>query len=133
MVDRKYMETLPCPFPDFSGGAWGSKVARDKVLEIQSLATNFFDLVQQQSALKKRSKQDSETRTAKTAREHCHEHESLHVSSLTTLQLARLLQSSRRKKLSVSSVLQEFEKPDWMPAPRPPDVEFEVDQKRFGQ
>ena len=111
MVDRKYMETHP--FPDFLG----SRLATDKVLEIQSLATNFFDLVQQQSALKKRSKQDSETRTAKTTREYCHEHESLHVSSLTTLQLARLLQSSRRKKLSVSSVLQEFEKPDWMPAP----------------
>ena len=23
MVDRKYTETLPGPFPDFSGGAWG--------------------------------------------------------------------------------------------------------------
>ena len=23
MVDRKYTEALPGPFPDFSGGAWG--------------------------------------------------------------------------------------------------------------
>ena len=102
--------------------------------EIQSLAGNFFDLVRKQSTLKKRSKQESETRSAKTAREHCHKH----FWKFTR----ELLDDSAASKVmpdfsedeafhffsdTYSSTPKEFEKPDWMPTPKPPSVEFEVD------
>ena len=102
--------------------------------EIQSLARNFFDLVRQQSALKKRSKQNSETRSAKTARQHCHKHFWKFTRELLDDSAASKVTPdfSREEAFcffsdTYSSTPKEFEKPDWMPAPRPPDVEFEVD------
>jgi len=102
--------------------------------EIQSLARNFFDLVWQQSALKKRSKQDSETRSAKAAREHYYKHfwkftrELLddNAASKVTPEFSKE-ETFRFFSDTYSSTPKEFEKPDWMPTPRPPEVEFEVD------
>ena len=99
--------------------------------EIQSLARNFFDLVRQESTLKKRSKQDSETTSAKTAREHCHKHFWKFARELLDDSAASKLTPEFSKEEAFrffcgtySSTPKEFEKPDWMPTPRPPDVEF---------
>ena len=91
-------------------------------------------MVRQQSALKKRSKQDSETKTAKTAREHCHKHFWKFARELLDDTAASKVTPEFLKEEAFSffsdtysSTPKEFEKLDWMLAPRPPDVEFEVD------
>ncbi len=42
--------------------------------DVQSLAKTFFNLMRQQSALKKKSGQASETRCTKATRQQCHKH-----------------------------------------------------------
>ena len=102
--------------------------------EIQSLARSFFDPVRKQSALKKRSKRDSETRSAKTARAHCHKHFWKFTRELLDDSAASKVTPEFSKEEAFRffsdtyrSTPKEFEKPDWIPAPRPSKVEFEVD------
>ena len=95
---------------------------------------NFFNLVRQQSALKRKSNQSHQSKTARAARQQCHKH----FWNFAREQLDDSTASKATPEFSEEEAFQffhstyqstprSFEKPTWMPTPKLPTTEFEGD------
>lgn len=101
--------------------------------EVTTLAKNFFKLVRKQSALKKQSNKAQLNSTAAKERQECHKHfwsfarkllDDNNTSNIHPSFTAEEASDYFRKVYA--SEPREFAKPDWMPSPPPPSMEFEA-------
>ena len=99
---------------------------------IHALAKNFFDLVRQQSKLKKTSRQQTQYTNTKKVRQQCHRQFWKFAKELLDDNQAANVKPQFTEDQAVEfftstykSQPQVFEKPTWMPSPDPPTTPFD--------